>query len=250
VRVREGSVFALYLDLTEAVEWGGQTFWRGQWVLHFQVEEEETMLVDIRLKRIADFHGHLCPDLALGYRVSQYALERLTLALMAGALLRVIVENTTSAVDAVQHMTGCTIGNQRLMVRDWGKHVYTFICGENEGLRLSLRPDVLPENPEMAELEEKIQACRATLLEIARYQTLLDQRILSILETPAETLFAAQYLPVGWPPDQNATALGRCEICGEPVVETHLVIQNGRRCCLACLSGALPPCVAVQAESR
>lgn len=239
VRVREGSVFALYLDLTESVEWGSQTFWRGQWVLHFQVEEREPMLVDIQLKRIADFHGHLCPDLALGYRVSQYALERLTLALMSGALLRVIVENTTSAVDAVQHMTGCTLGNRRLLVRDWGKHVYTFICGEGEGLRLSLRMGILPENLEMTELEGKIQAGQATLLETARYQALLDQRVMFILETPAETLFAARYLPVGWPPDRNATAFAFCEVCGEPVLETHLVLQNGRRCCLACLSNPL-----------
>ncbi|MFN3763407.1 MAG: FmdE family protein [Anaerolineae bacterium] len=241
VRVREGTVFALYLDLTESVEWEGQTFWRGQWVLHFQVEEEEeSMLVDFQLKRIADFHGHLCPDLALGYRVSQYALERLTLALMSGALLRVIVENTTSAVDAVQHMTGCTIGNRRLLVRDWGKHVYTFIWGESQGLRLSLRPGVLPENPEMTELEQKIEAGQATLLETARYQTLLDQQILSILETPAETLFAACYLPIGWPPDRSAGAWGRCELCGEPVLETHLVMRNGQRCCLSCLNGPSP----------
>ncbi len=240
VRVREGSVFALYLDLTEPVALGGQTFWRGQWVLHFQVEEEEPMLVDIRLKQIADFHGHLCPDLALGYRVSQYALERLTIALMSGTLLRVVAENTTSAIDAIQYITGCTLGNRRLLVRDWGKHVYTFLSGEAEGLRLSLRPGVLPENPEMAELERKIQAGQATLLETARYQTLLDQRITFILDTPAETLFAARYLPVGWPSDSVATGLACCEICGEPVLETHLLLQNGRRCCLACLSDTLP----------
>jgi formylmethanofuran dehydrogenase subunit E len=243
VRVREGDVFALYLDLTEPVDLGGQTVWRGQWVLHFQVEEEEDMLVDIRLKQIADFHGHLCPDLALGYRVSQYALERLALALMGGALLRVIVENTTSAVDAIQHMTGCTLGNQRLMVRDWGKHVYTFIYGEKEGLRLALRPGVLPENPDMTALEQRIQAGQATLLETARYQTLLDQRVTFVLDTPAEVLFVARYVPVRWPWEQNGSALLRCEECGEPVLETHLVLRNGRRLCLDCLSGMLPACM-------
>lgn len=240
VRVREGSVFALYLDLTESMESGGQIVWRGQWVLHFQVEEGEPMLVDMRLKQVADFHGHLCPDLALGYRVSRYALERLTLALMSGALLRVIVENVTSAVDAIQYMTGCTLGNRRLLVRDWGKHVYTFICGEGEALRLSLRPGALPENPEMAELEKKIQDGQATLLETARYQTLLDQRIALILETPAESLFAARYLPIGWPLDQNVATFARCEVCGEPVLETHLILQNGHRRCLDCFSGAIP----------
>ncbi len=240
VRVREGDVFALYLDLTEPVDVDGRTVWRGQWVLHFQVEEEEDMLVDIRLKQIADFHGHLCPDLALGYRVSQYALERLTLALMSGARLRVIAENTTSAVDAIQHMTGCTLGNQRLIVRDWGKHVYTFICGEGEGLRLALRPGILPDHSDMAMLEQKIQAGQATLLETARYQTLLDQRIAFVLDTPAEVLFVARYVPVRWPWEQNGSALLRCEECGEPVLETHLVLRNGRRLCLDCLSRTLP----------
>jgi len=35
----------------------------------------------------------------------------------------------------------------------------------------------------------------------------------------------------------------RCEECGEPVLETHLVLRNGRRLCLDCLSGMLPACM-------
>ncbi|HOG48655.1 MAG TPA: FmdE family protein [Anaerolineae bacterium] len=83
----------------------GKHLWQGQWVLHFKVEEEEEahVLVDARLRLAAAFHGHLCPDLAIGYRASQCALARLSLELMYGAPLRVIVENTTSMVRRAPH---------------------------------------------------------------------------------------------------------------------------------------------------
>jgi formylmethanofuran dehydrogenase subunit E len=174
VRARQG-VYALYRDLTKPES---QSLWRGQWVLHFKVEEEKeaAMLVGVKLKRAADFHGHLCPDLVIGHRAGQTALASLALQLMYWSNLRVIVENTTSAVDAIQLLTGCTLGNRRLLLRDDGKHVYTFVYGKGEGLRLSLRPEALPESSQFLALEERIQTGRATMLETARYQALLDER--------------------------------------------------------------------------
>jgi len=63
--VRAGQkVYALYQD---PIEQEGPFLWRGQWVLHFQVEEEERkepMLVDLKLKQAADFHIALCMLLA------------------------------------------------------------------------------------------------------------------------------------------------------------------------------------------
>jgi formylmethanofuran dehydrogenase subunit E len=142
VRTGEG-VYALYQDLIEQER---PFLWRGQWVLHFKVEElkeERSMLVDLQLKLVADFHGHLCPDLVTGYKASQYALDTLALERLWGGDLRAIVENTTSAVDAVQRLTGCTVANRRLRLYDYGRHVYTFVCGEGLGLRLALSRQAL-----------------------------------------------------------------------------------------------------------
>ena len=232
VRTRQG-VYTLYQDL---IERQGPFLWRGQWVLHFQVEEEEdTMLVDVKLKQAADFHGHLCPDLAIGYRASQYALDKLFLERMWGGDLRAIVENTTSAVDAVQRLTGCTLANQKLRLYDYGRHVYTFaVRGEGPGLRLALRSGAAPPDAEFLALEQAIQGGQATMMQTARYHTLLDRRISTLLRLAPEDLFDVGRVAVDWPEMPFTSALVPCDDCGEWIVETHLIASDGKRLCRPC----------------
>jgi formylmethanofuran dehydrogenase subunit E len=227
-------VYALYPDLVQSES---SPLWRGRWVLHFRVEEEpeeNTMLVDIKLKQAVDFHGHLCPDLAIGYRASQHALDKLTLELLSGAGLRAIVENTTSAVDAVQQLTSCTLGNERLRIHDYGKHVYTFLHSQYEALRVALRPEAAPGDPELLALEARIVAGRATMMETARYQVLLDEQIKRLLNAPAETLFDTRTVAASWPEKPLSSELVVCDGCHEPVLRTHLALDNGRRLCRVC----------------
>lgn len=91
--------------------------------------EEQCMLVNVDLKRIADFHGHLCPELVIGARAVEHALKTLQKHEEIQSNFFVIAHNQTSALDAIQYLTGCTLGNQRLVVNDWGKHRYQFISG-------------------------------------------------------------------------------------------------------------------------
>jgi formylmethanofuran dehydrogenase subunit E len=233
--VRTGQeVYALYQDL---IEQQGPFLWRGQWVLHFRVEEEEReepMLVDLKLKQAADFHGHLCPDLAIGYRASRYALDQLAVERLWGDELRAVVENTTSAVDAVQQLTGCTLANRRLRLHDYGRHVYTFLCGKGLGLRLALRPEAAIADADFLALEQAIEAGRATLLQTARYQTLLDRRIAALLQLVPEALFDAARVAVEWTEAPFTSALVPCDGCGELIIETHLVAAGDRLICRPC----------------
>jgi formylmethanofuran dehydrogenase subunit E len=230
IRTMEG-VFALYLDLIEVREKHRR---RGQWVLHFRVEdkEDDKMLVDMKLKRVANFHGHLCPDLAIGYQVCQYALLRLEL--LWSPNYRVIVENAGPAVDAVQHLTGCPLGNGQLIVHDYGKHAYTFVYNEAEGLRLVLKPEAMPVVPGLLTLEEKIKAGRATMLETARYQVLLDERISTLLAYPDQDLFIIQRVAVERPDEPTTSAFVPCSVCGELVAVSHLVPNSEKWLCEPC----------------
>src|SRR6266540_1461985 len=88
---------------------------------------------------VVDFHGHSCPGLALGYRVSLRALREFGVDRSGDEELVAIVENNSCAVDAVQVMTGCTFGKGNLIFRDFGKQVYTFIRRPSgKGLRISI----------------------------------------------------------------------------------------------------------------
>src|SRR5512140_2145219 len=78
------------------------------------------------LRETIQFHGHLCPGLALGYRVAKAALRELHAERPHDEELVAVVENDSCAADAIQYITGCTFGKGNLIFRDYGKHVYTF----------------------------------------------------------------------------------------------------------------------------
>lgn len=79
-----------------------------------------------KLDEVIEFHGHICPGLALGYRAATFALKHFGKRAKDEELVS-IVENDSCAVDAVQVITGCTFGKGNLIFRDYGKQVYTFI---------------------------------------------------------------------------------------------------------------------------
>lgn len=68
--------------------------------------------IDTDLKRAVEFHGHLCPGLAIGYRVAKYF--RLHHPRSEDEELVCIAENNSCSVDAVQELLGCTYGKGNL----------------------------------------------------------------------------------------------------------------------------------------
>src|SRR5512135_1143809 len=104
---------------------------------------------------VVDFHGHSCPGLALGYRVSLRTLREFKGRAEDEELVG-IVENNSCAVDAVQVMTGCTFGKGNLIFRDNGKQVYTFIKRPSgRGIRISIDWKRPPEAAEEKAIWEK-----------------------------------------------------------------------------------------------
>lgn len=229
-----GGVYALYLDLEEGSASAAAA--RGSWVLHYRVDEPEggdDMLVDMKLKRIADFHGHLCPELVIGYRAALYAQKRLLLNLVDTSGLRVIAENTSSAVDAIQQLTGCTFGNGRLAALDYGKHAYTFLPSAGTGLRLTLKDAGAPAADFIA-LEARLQGPQVTLRDTAAYQARLDERIATLLRLDADALFDSHPALVEWIPPLPVSALIPCRRCGELVAPPRLIETTDGALCQPC----------------
>lgn len=77
-------------------------------------------------EKAVEFHGHICPGLASGYRAAQAALRALgATGRAADEELVAIAETDACGVDAIQVVTGCTAGKGNLFFRDYGKHAYT-----------------------------------------------------------------------------------------------------------------------------
>ena len=59
-------------------------------------------------KKCAEFHGHECPGLAIGYRASLYAAELLGVEPSPGSGVSCVAGTDKCPVDAVRFILGCT----------------------------------------------------------------------------------------------------------------------------------------------
>ena len=93
----------------------------------------------------ARFHGYAAPGLLVG----GYMVELGKRSLPAGTLFEVVVETPKCLPDAVQLLTLCSIGNQRLKIHNLGRYAVTlFDKNTGEGVRVSLSRDKLAAFPE------------------------------------------------------------------------------------------------------
>ncbi|HBC95099.1 MAG TPA: formylmethanofuran dehydrogenase, partial [Pelotomaculum sp.] len=89
-------------------------------------------------------------------RVSKAALAELAAIRAMDEELVAIVENDACGVDAVQALTGCSLGKGNLLYRDHGKQVYTFVCRDSgRAARIAVRASAWRNHPEHKELRIK-----------------------------------------------------------------------------------------------
>ncbi|MBI2544417.1 MAG: formylmethanofuran dehydrogenase subunit E family protein, partial [Candidatus Rokubacteria bacterium] len=81
------------------------------------------------LREAVAFHGHLCPGQVLGVRMAMAGCRALGVAEPKGMgkNLVVFVEIDRCATDAIQAVTGCSLGKRTLKHVDYGKMAATFV---------------------------------------------------------------------------------------------------------------------------
>lgn len=80
------------------------------------------------LERSATRHTNLCPRQVLGVRMGLLAGELLGIDVPStGKHLVSLVETDGCAADGISAATGCTVGNRRLRIVDFGKVAATFV---------------------------------------------------------------------------------------------------------------------------
>src|SRR4030043_1528761 len=126
---------------------------------------------DLIDKTIA-FHGHKCPGLVIGIRAAELALKRLADA--KGKDLVAVVETDMCGVDAIQFLTGCTLGKGNLIHKDFGKMAFNFYDSrKNIGFRAVLCPDISGNaGLELRSLSRKVAIGTAHGEEQVRYEEL------------------------------------------------------------------------------
>ncbi|MDI9395601.1 MAG: FmdE family protein [Euryarchaeota archaeon] len=180
------------------------------------------------------FHGHKCPGLSIGYRVATLAAERFKDRSEDEELVAV-VENRSCAVDAIQAINGCTCGKGNLVFKEHGKHVYTFYKrGDKKALRISLKPDALPQDEKHTALSAKIRAGTASPEEKKEYRVLHEAKSRSVLDMPEEELFCVSEVETEPPEKAIIYPTLICSKCGEGFMEPLGRVKNGEIVCISC----------------
>jgi len=183
------------------------------------------------------FHGHSCPGLALGYRAAIHALKILHTDRSSDEDLVAIVENDACGVDAVQAIAGCSLGKGNLILRDLGKHAYTFINRKTgSAIRLVQKSEPLMEriDPVAASLRTKVTAGKASPTELREFQELQAKIIEKILAIPIGELFVEKEARSEIPERARMSRSIQCAACGEMVAEHRARVKNGSMVCMSC----------------
>jgi formylmethanofuran dehydrogenase subunit E len=178
---------------------------------------DRTIITEEMLKNVKSFHGHWCPGLAIGIRASEMALKKLGHS--SDEEIVAIAETDFCGVDAVQFLTGCTLGKGNLIIREYGKIAFNFYRRvDGRSFRIILRA---PEEYYKGERSyaDLVHHEKATIIMQAELEKLFQT------DNPIEPI----------PPAASVKNNLICDTCGEPFMETKARLHNGQILCIPCI---------------
>jgi len=180
------------------------------------------------LRESVRIHGHLCAGQVLGVRMSMLGLREIGVGDPKGKdrkSIMVFVEMDRCATDAVQSVTGCSLGHRTMKFMDYGKMAATYF---NTGAARAVRVFAKDESREKAkalfpEIKNKYEA------QLQAYKVMSDEELFDV--TAVRVTIRPEDLP-GRP-------LGRvaCASCGEHVQDKREVYRDGKALCVPCAQG-------------
>jgi len=181
-------------------------------------------------KEAAKFHGHICPGLAIGYRVAKYAKEHYPRS--QDEELVCIAENKSCSVDAVQFLLGCTAGKGNLIFVDNGKQVFTFYSRDQDrAMRIYFKGDVFRGIDAM---RQKAMAGKLSAEEKKEFEKLRPQVIEDILSGKDEDLLTVKDVDIPAPEKARIYPSQKCQECGEGFMEILGRTAGGKVLCKSC----------------
>jgi formylmethanofuran dehydrogenase subunit E len=187
--------------------------------------------------KVTEFHGHVCPGSAIGYKASEAGLNELNSISAVDEEIVTIAENDSCAVDAVQVLTGCTLGKGNLLIVDHGKQVYTFIKrSSKDAVRVSLKDSFSVDTlaPQISKLRAKVNSGIASELEKEDLNQLVVDVSKEIIEIPYKEMFNVEQVQVDLPKKAKVFKSIKCSECGEMVSEHRSRVKKGKIVCIPC----------------
>jgi formylmethanofuran dehydrogenase subunit E len=190
------------------------------------------------LERGLWFHGHKCPAMPMGLRVSLAAMEALGVEQRAGAgELVALVEIdeahcATCFADGVQVATGCTFGKGNIKKLHYGKWGLTLI-DRKQGKAVRVAP--LAEAMEANKRTEFMALRKAGVPPTQVPAEIAEPLVERVMTAPADQLFkVGEVFDYQWQEPAHTFESVVCDECGEMVVERNARLQGDRVLCIPC----------------
>lgn len=188
----------------------------------------DPLLFENLLEEAAKIHGHLCPGQVLGVKMSLLGLREIGITDPKGKdrkNLMVFVEMDRCATDAIQSVTGTSLGKRTMKFWDYGKMAATFLnLQTGKAIRVIAREDIrkraaafLPDEPD-------------------KYRAQLE----FYRQLPLEELFYLKKVRVEVKPEDMPGRPQRrvpCGKCGEYVQDGREIISGTQTLCRPCAGG-------------
>lgn len=186
-------------------------------------------LFDELLGKSVKIHGHLCPGQVLGVKMAILGLKKIGIEDPKDKdkkNLIVFVEMDRCATDAIQSVTGCSLGHRTMKFMDYGKMAATFVnLKTKKAVRVLAKEEARDKAKEMfPEVENKYEA------QIEAYKIMSDDELFDVMDVKVELK----------PEDMPGRPLKRiqCEFCGEYVQDRRDVYKDGKTLCKPCAYGS------------
>lgn len=161
-------------------------------------------------EKAAKFHGHKCPGLAIGYKVSLLALKHLDIKdNIDDEDIVCIAETDACGVDAVQVILKATVGTGAMRILYTGKQAFNIFNRKNG------------------------KKARFVLNDMQNFDT-KEERMKYILSTDEEKLFTIKEVKMDFPEKAKIFNSYICTECGEKTAENAVSFINGKYICNSC----------------
>ena len=172
---------------------------------------------EILVEKARKFHGGICPGIVMGTRMTIAAMKELGLDPKERSHdLIVYIEIDRCMTDAVQAITGCSLGHRSLKYVDYGKFAATFInMKTGKAVRVSSIED-RSKDPANQSMEDAVK----------KLATMPEEELLKLEDVKLKV------------PENDIPGLPQhkavCSKCGERIMDGRDVLEDGKVVCKAC----------------
>jgi len=203
-------------------------------IRNIKANEQDKLLI-----KAGQMHGHFCPGLALGVKAAVFGLQQSKLHSDGLENVIAIAENNNCFVDGVQFVSGCTIGNNSMILKDVGKMAVSFINRNGDGIRIKLKnnymefiPDV---NNEFSDTyTELINNGIRENQNLEKYKSQGLLKAMSFINIDNNKLFLIEKVKSQVPDYAPSHPSEICIQCGEATMQSRTILNNDGFHCYDC----------------